>query len=150
MGLGFGEWLAHTGKNEPQESWERAAFIAPERLAGDTAAGPASDVYALGGIAYWLLAARAPFVGSDPASLAIAHASEAPLPVSRQRAEARLSHPGDAVPPALDRVILMCLQKNPRERPRHAAALLQLLEPIAAVYPWTPPHPEPRAFDKAI
>ena len=45
------------------------AYAAPEQLAGDTV-GPAADQYALGVIAYEMLAGRRPFEAADPLALA--------------------------------------------------------------------------------
>jgi eukaryotic-like serine/threonine-protein kinase len=52
-------------------------YIAPERVAGATA-GPASDLYALGIVAYECLAGAPPFSGG-PLDVAIAH-RDRPLP----------------------------------------------------------------------
>jgi serine/threonine protein kinase len=53
-------------------------YVAPERIDG-RAAGPASDIYALGHVLYYLLCGRAPFAGNSAVATMICHLSE-PLP----------------------------------------------------------------------
>ena len=80
-------------------------YISPEQIRGDDV-GPAADQYALGVVAYELLAGIPPFRG-DTARLLYAHASEAPPPLCA--ANPRVSG-------AVQAVIMRALAKQPGER----------------------------------
>ncbi len=84
-------------------------YMAPEQCTGLRAIGPAADIYALGVMAFELLAARPPFVG-EPAVIRSAHMATQPP---------RLSSFVD-VPKAADDVMLRCLAKDPSQRPSRA------------------------------
>ncbi|HKE19098.1 MAG TPA: protein kinase [Kofleriaceae bacterium] len=80
-------------------------YMAPEQCTGERAIGPAADIYAMGVIAFELLASRPPFVG-EPAIIRGAHMATQPP---------RLSSFVD-VPKAVDEVLLRCLAKDPSQR----------------------------------
>src|SRR5690606_13714127 len=87
-------------------------YMAPEQLAGDPAADHRVDIYALGLLAYELLAGEAPFKAPSPQETMAAQLTRAPEPIGKRR--------GD-IPAALSVLIARCLAKNPEERPQTAA-----------------------------
>ena len=95
------------------------AYMAPEVIMGATEIDPRVDIYALGCVAYFLLTGQLVFEGTTPMKTLLKHVEEAPVPPS-QRAEI-------AVPPALDALILQCLEKDPHRRPKDAQATLRLV-----------------------
>ncbi len=93
-------------------------YMSPEQFAGDASADHRLDLYSLGVVAYEMLAGVPPFTGSTPSALARAHMAETPLPLKNRRAD---------VPPALDALLMKCLEKDPDQRPASATALLRAL-----------------------
>jgi hypothetical protein len=109
------------------------AYMAPEQASGDPATDHRADLYALGCVAYELLAGRAPFAGRPTHQLFAAHLTEVPAPLGGTRAD---------VPPALAQLVARLLEKDPARRPQTAREVLQALEAVntgtaaAAVLPW--------------
>lgn len=94
-----------------------AHYLAPEQVLGHAAA-PASDIYALGVVAYEAAVGRLPFTGRDLVAVANAHVTQELPPI-----------PDDVPRPVADLVRQM-LEKDPRRRPRSAADLAARLEVV--------------------
>ncbi len=106
------------------------AFGSPEAAAGKVdELGPASDIYSVGCVAYWLLTGETVFKATGAMEMLASHIREEPVPPSK-RCDLDL-------PPELDRVILRCLEKDPKARIGTADELDACLEELQAVYPWT-------------
>jgi serine/threonine-protein kinase len=58
------------------------AYMAPEQASADPHVDHRADIYALGTMAYELLAGRTPFTGATPQAVLVAHVTQAPDPVS--------------------------------------------------------------------
>ncbi len=95
-------------------------YMAPEQAQGRPAT-PATDVYSVGIVLYEMLAGEPPFTGASVASLALAHVGDAPAPL------------GPEVPPALDRVVVRALAKDPAARYEDAGAMADALSAAGAV-----------------
>ncbi|NOT33024.1 MAG: protein kinase [Candidatus Eisenbacteria bacterium] len=81
-------------------------YMAPEQIRGG-AVDARSDLFALGILLYELLVGRRPFTGESTADVSSSILRDAPGPLTHIRAE---------VPVDLDRIVLRCLEKDPRSR----------------------------------
>ncbi|MBC7790213.1 MAG: protein kinase [Anaerolineae bacterium] len=105
------------------------AYMAPEQASADPHTDHRADIYAVGVVAYELLAGVTPFSGVSPQALFVAQLTADPAPVTKHR---------PATPAKLAALIMRCLEKNPADRWRTADELLQQLDAISA----TLEHPE--------
>ena len=105
------------------------AFIAPEQALGRTDLDRRVDIYATGCLAYWLLTGQQVFTADTTIALLMHHMRTPAEPPS-----ARTEVP---IPPALDRLVLQCLAKDPAERPQSARDLAARLDECASAGAWT-------------
>jgi len=101
------------------------AYMAPEQLSGK-GASVQSDLYALGLVLYELFTGRKAFEAATLAEWRRKHSQEQPTAPSTVTKE---------LDPAVERAILRCLEKDPGQRPRSAAAVAAALpggDPLAA------------------
>ncbi len=95
------------------------AYMAPEQATADPLLDHRVDIYAVGALAYELLAGRPPFTGGTPQAILAAHVTEAPEPITKHR---------PAVPEAMGQLVMRCLEKKAADRWQTAAELLPLLD----------------------
>jgi serine/threonine-protein kinase len=98
------------------------AYMAPEQIVGDPRIDHRADIYAVGALAYELLAGRPPFVGESRDEVLAGHLSRTPAPVTTHRPD---------VPAQLAELVMSCLAKEPDERPHSANDLVERLERFA-------------------
>jgi Tol biopolymer transport system component len=110
--------MAITAEGSIVGTWQ---YMAPEQLEGKKA-DARSDVFAFGAVLYEMATGHRAFEGRSTASLVGAIMGADPPPISTLR-----PGPGDAPPPALERVIRQCLAKDPDERWQSAADLAREL-----------------------
>ena len=99
------------------------AYMSPEQAAADPATDHRADIYSFGCMAYEMLAGRPPFVADTPQKLLAAQMSEPPAPLVAWRPD---------TPPALERLVMQCLEKFADARPQRATEILQVLETVSA------------------
>ncbi|WP_437591458.1 serine/threonine-protein kinase [Sorangium sp. So ce1000] len=125
--LGFGASreppVVSDGGAQAQEALGAPLYMSPERMRSSVAVDARADVWSLGAILYQLLTGRPPFEASSLADLAPRVASTAPALPSALRPD---------IPPAVERVVLCCLEKDPALRPTTVAELALALAPHAS------------------
>jgi serine/threonine-protein kinase len=103
-------------------------YMSPEQARGRTDLDRRSDIYSVGGVAYFLLTGKPPFVRETVMELLIAHASEKVVPPRELRPE---------IPADLEAVVLRCLEKDPEKRYANAESLDKALAECACAGAWT-------------
>jgi serine/threonine-protein kinase len=101
-------------------------YMAPESISDPASVDARADIYALGAVAYFLLAGSEVFSGKTLVDICSRHLHQAPE---------RLAERGVTVSAELETIVLACLAKKPDERPESAAALRKRLE-SCGVAPW--------------
>jgi hypothetical protein len=110
-------------------------YMSPEQARGD-AVGPATDIYALGIVAYQMLSGQVPFRGTTPHAILYQQIHELPPPLRSVRS---------GLPPAVDSVLNAALAKEPRARYSSAGQFAQALATtVAGGAPVPPPPPAKR------
>jgi tetratricopeptide (TPR) repeat protein/tRNA A-37 threonylcarbamoyl transferase component Bud32 len=99
------------------------AYMAPEQAAGDPDVDARADIYALGCMAYELLASRPPFAERTPQRVLAAHMGEAPKPIAELRPD---------VPAALGDLVMRMLAKDPAQRPQNATEVIAALDSVTS------------------
>jgi serine/threonine-protein kinase len=122
------------GGEDPKQTQENVisgspAFMAPEMVLRDQPVDGRTDLYAVGCLGYWLLTGQLVFEAETAMKMMMDHV--------QTPAVAPSSYSEFNVPDSLDRVILDCLQKDPRLRPENADELVERLESCDASEPWT-------------
>ena len=97
-------------------------YVSPEQAAGDPDLDHRADIYSFGVVAYEMLCGHPPFSGRTPQLIFMAHANEAPPPMSTWR---------DDIPAPLNKLVLRCLAKSPKDRPQSAGDIVQELRMIS-------------------
>lgn len=104
-------------------------YLSPETITSPDLVDARSDIYSLGAVGYFLLTGEHVFTGATLVEVCAAHLHERPVSPSE-----RLGKP---VPPDLERLVLQCLAKDPKDRPPSAAELRERLACLEAFGSWT-------------
>ncbi len=98
------------------------AFMAPEQVLGEPV-GHAMDLYAVGGVGFFLLAGTAPYAIAQGETLLAAHV-HAPIPGLPEDVQS-------TTPPELLQLLTRCLAKRPENRPVSARVLAAAFRAVA-------------------
>jgi eukaryotic-like serine/threonine-protein kinase len=110
-----------THRTDPGVVLGTVGYMSPEQVRGE-AADHRSDIFALGAIAYEMLAGRRAFRGDTSVESMNAILKEEPAELPAER----------PIPPALDRLVRHCLEKRPEDRFQSARDVAFELEGLAA------------------
>jgi serine/threonine protein kinase len=110
-----------TRGTDPGQVMGTASYMAPEQVRGH-ALDHRADIFAFGAILYEMLTGRRAFKRSTSAETMSAILNEDPAGVSQIT---------QTVPPALQRVVYRCLEKNPAQRFQSASDLAFALESLS-------------------
>jgi serine/threonine-protein kinase len=102
------------------------AYMSPEMALGEKVDGRA-DIYALGCVAYFLLTGHLVFQAEKSFQMIAKHLQSNPVPPSELALH---------VPLPLERLVLSCLAKDPKDRPQSAGELARALA-LIDVNPWS-------------
>jgi serine/threonine-protein kinase len=102
-------------------------YMAPESILEPGQVDARADLYALGAVAYYLLAGREVFDGRTIVEVCTQHLYQVPPTMAEL---------GRSVSPQLEQVVRDCLAKKPEGRPPSAAELRRRLQ-ACAVEPWS-------------
>jgi len=115
-------FIEHTGPHYSHVPVGTVSYMAPERFT-EGIQTPASDVYSLGIVVYEWLIGRPPFSGTH-SEIAYKHLY-APVPTRHMKAM--------GIEPAIQRVLLKALAKNPLDRYQSALELYEALKNASSV-----------------
>jgi serine/threonine-protein kinase len=104
-------------------------FLSPEAIQSPDAVDARSDLYALGGVAYYLLCSRHVFEGQSVVEICGHHLHTVPVPPSEKL--------GALVPSELEALVMACLEKDADRRPQTARELQGRLDALALTLPWS-------------
>ncbi len=104
-------------------------YLSPEAITAPDRVDARGDLYALGAVGYYMLTGQHVFSGATLVEVCSHHLHTPPDPPS-----ARLGRP---VPPALEAILLRCLEKDPACRPASALLLRDALGAAPGVGEWS-------------
>jgi serine/threonine-protein kinase len=97
-------------------------YMAPESIRDPGSVDGRADIYAVGAVAYYLLAGVDVFDGKSVMEICGQHLHQPPTPLSAR---------GFEIPPELEAVVLACLEKDPDRRPQSASELQRRIDACA-------------------
>jgi len=121
----FGLAIASGDETRPADTFGTPAYMAPEQFVGK-GASVRSDIYALGLILYEIYCGKRAYTAATIVGLREQKEGPTPTAPSEIRAD---------IDPIVDRLIMCCLERDPRARPASAAQLAMAFpggDPLAA------------------
>ncbi len=103
-------------------------YISPEQALGKTTVDARTDIYSVGGLAYFLLTGQPPFVRETATEMLVAHVHEMPIPPNEVQPE---------VPDDLADIVMRCLQKKREDRYQDIETLDRALADCDCADHWT-------------
>ncbi len=108
-------------------------YMAPEQVVGDPRTDHRADIYALGVLAYEMLAGAHPFASATSMQqMVAAHLAETPVSLAERLSTTVATDDDRAKRVALGAIVDRCMEKDPARRPATAAALGAELDAVAS------------------
>lgn len=107
-------------------------YMSPEQAMGEVEADTRSDIYAVGGVAFFMLTGRPAFESTGTLKVLLSHLHEQPVAPSSVRKGSN----GSGISPEFDAIVLKCLAKAPEDRYQSARELQEALERLAESQQW--------------
>jgi serine/threonine-protein kinase len=104
-------------------------YMAPERLRDPSDVDARADIYAVGAVAFLMLAGRRLFDSADDLALTTRILNDEPPRLAEAAPQ--------PVPRELDLIVASCLEKKRELRPQRAAGLAEAFDALAAEHRWT-------------
>lgn len=104
-------------------------YMSPEASQSPQDVDPRSDLYSVGCLAFHLLSGEPPFKGNNPLEICLKQVREQPPPIQEQSKTSMSDRLAD--------LIMRCLAKSPSDRPQSALEMMESLDRITAVFPWS-------------
>jgi len=104
-------------------------YLAPELITDASAFSPLSDLYALSGVAYYLLTGRNVFEGTSSVEICAMHLHDEPVPPYQLTTRKMSSD--------LEAIVMACLAKEPADRPQGAEVMSEMLAQCQDYGAWT-------------
>lgn len=123
MDFGLALRPARTVETAGPESFGTVAYMSPEQAKG-AELDPATDIFSFGSTLYELLTGKLPFEGENDLVVLQKILGDEPVPIRELRRD---------VPPALDRIVRVCMEKDKQRRYATMAAVaedLRQVEPL--------------------
>ena len=120
--LDFGLVREYTGQDEKKDDHEMVGtpwFMSPESIQNPATSDPRSDIYSVGGLAYYLLTGYHVFEHESADEVYQQQLTAVPVPPSRITT--------NPISAEMDEIVLRCLAKNPEDRPQSTLELCALL-----------------------
>ena len=119
---------ASVSQQRPSSVSGTPAYLAPE-VALTEPLDARADIYAVGCVAYFLLAGRPPFVSANPVELCWWQVHHAPPDLATVAPQ--------PLPADLVRLVMGCLEKDPAARPQSVRQLRQQLLAVRPMQSWS-------------
>jgi len=107
-------------------------YMSPEQAMGEAQADQRSDLYAIGGVAFYMLTGRTTFESGATLKVLLSHLHEKALAPSVVRRPGG----GSSISAELDALVLKCLEKSPSDRFQSARELLDALNRLPESNQW--------------